>query len=85
VPEDIKPVIETKPVVKNALNDNMKKVLKFIVDGGDYMTYLRDKNILPEVAIEAINEAALDIIGDIIIEDFKIIEDYRDEIEGLLI
>jgi hypothetical protein len=49
------------------------------------MTYLRDKNILPEVAIEAINEAALDIIGDIIIEDFKIIEEYRDEIKDLLL
>jgi hypothetical protein len=85
VPEVITPVIETKPVVKNALDDNMKKVLKLIADGGDYMTYLRDKNILPEVAVESINEAALDIIGDIIIEDFKIIEDYRDEIEGLLI
>jgi hypothetical protein len=85
VPDEIKPVIETKPVAPNTLNETLKNVLQLIAEGGDYMTYLRDKNILPEVAIEAINEAALDIIGDIIIEDFKIIEDYRDEIKELML
>jgi hypothetical protein len=85
ISEETKPVIETKPVTTNNLDDNLKNVLKLLADGGDYMTYLRDKNILPEVAIEAINEAALDIIGDIIIEDFKIIDEYRDEIKDLLL
>ncbi|MDR0944411.1 MAG: hypothetical protein LBM41_07775 [Ruminococcus sp.] len=83
VPEETKPVIETKPV--SVLDENLKTVLKLVADGGDYMAYLRDKNILPEVAVESINEAALEIIGDIIIEDFRIIEDYKDEVKDLLL
>jgi hypothetical protein len=98
VAEEIPIVTENKPVFTaisvsdnpyrnfyESLDEISKNVLRFIADGGDYVTFLRDKNILPEVAIESINETALEITGDIIIDNFKIIEDYSDEIKGILL
>jgi hypothetical protein len=64
-----------------ALNDDCKEVLRLILTGSDCNIFLRERGLLPEVAAEAINEAALEITGDILLEDgLEVIEDYKEDL-----
>ncbi|MDR0974349.1 MAG: hypothetical protein LBL80_01510 [Ruminococcus sp.] len=66
------------------LNGDYKEILSLIITGKDVNKYLREKNILPEVAAEYINEIALETTGDIIIEDMNIVTDYLEDVRKLL-
>ena len=67
------------------LNDIQKRILTAIVSGENINTIARDLMIMPEVIIEEINEIALEITGDTVIDtDDTIIEEYLDCIERVL-
>jgi hypothetical protein len=70
-----------------ALDENALKLLKMIASGvstAECESFLRNNNLMPEVAIEAINELALEFTGDIVLENFDIIDDYKTELEKAL-
>jgi hypothetical protein len=67
-----------------SLDGVYKEVLALILSGGDVNAFLRGKNILPEVAAEHLNESALEFIGDIILEDMNIIDDYISDIKKVV-
>lgn len=46
--------------------------------------FCRERGLLPETVYEQINTAALEHIGDVIIEDGEILEDYSDEVAKMI-
>lgn len=54
--------------LSNALSDAEKSVVQALLSGGDIRKICDKNGILPEVMLEAINEKALEIVGDNIIE-----------------
>jgi hypothetical protein len=71
----------------NALDEDSRILLNMISSGkstADCEAFLRSKNKMPEVAINAINEKALEYTGDIVLEDFSIIEDYKEIIKAIM-
>lgn len=64
-----------------------KSFIKLLLEGGDYMAFLRSNHTPAGVMMEKINDKAMDVIGDIVLEDdgdkIAVIEDYRDDIEHL--
>ena len=72
------------------LDETQKKALSICLDGGHTAKALlllaKENNTMPSVLIEEINGTALDIIGDIIIENGEnplVVEDYADELRRL--
>lgn len=61
--------------------------LSLLLSGGDYKAYLRSVHTPAGVMVEKINERAMDVIGDIVLEDdgekITVIEDYRDDMATL--
>lgn len=61
--------------------------VSILLSGGDYKAYLRETHTMAGVIVEEINNRAMDIIGDIVLEDdgteITVIEDYRDDIKHL--
>ena len=61
-----------------ALDIGSAQVLKAVLEG-NAEHFCRERGILPEAAYELINEAALESIGDILIENGELLEDYRED------
>lgn len=61
--------------------------LSLLLSGGDYKSFLRQAHIPAGVMVEAINEKAMEEIGDVVLEDdgekITVIEDYREDIKHL--
>lgn len=66
-----------------SLDTELLMLLKALYDG-EAETFCRSIGTLPETAYEVINAAALEHIGDCIVENGNIISDYREDIERIL-
>ena len=66
------------------LSENERKLLSVIYEKGDCAGFCREKGLLPETVFEEINAAAIEFIGDIVIENGEIIPDYRQEIAEIV-
>lgn len=66
-----------------SLSDEEIAFLRNLRDG-TLMSYCRERNVLPEAVFEEINSAALDSVGDVVIEGGEIVPDYENEIRALL-
>ena len=69
-----------------ALSQMEKKVLVMALHGdGDIKQYADKQGIMLEVLLDGINEKAMDMIGDSLIDDdFTIYEDYIEEVKGMV-
>lgn len=61
-----------------------RQYLSLLLRGGNAGDFLRRQRILPGVITESINEKSLNLIGDILIDDDGLIEDYLDDIKHLI-
>ncbi|MBQ5488525.1 MAG: hypothetical protein IIT70_06710, partial [Clostridia bacterium] len=63
-------------------------LLALLIDGKPYQKELLTAGVLPSVAADSINEKLMDVINDMAIidngEKLEIIEDYVDELKGIL-
>ena len=93
VTEIIKDTAQTKeenPDITNEtdLSDDEFKFTSMLVRDENYKEYLKSRGIMLSVIIDSVNEKLYDIFGDTVIdfdgETPEIIEDYIDELKGLL-
>ncbi len=73
--------------LRNILTKTELEALMIILDSKDFNAFCVDKNVLPEVVAEAINEKAFDIIGDTLMEydlSAEIYEDYLEDITKMV-
>ncbi|MBR6007130.1 MAG: hypothetical protein IK064_05825, partial [Clostridia bacterium] len=72
----------------SSLNKGERALLECLVRRQDYGPALRSLGMLPSVAADGINEKLMERFGDIVIIDngaeYEIIDDYLDELKGLL-
>ncbi|MGN0649506.1 MAG: TerB N-terminal domain-containing protein [Oscillospiraceae bacterium] len=66
-----------------SLDEDTLELLAAVLDGTAAQA-CRLRGILPETLYETINSAALDSIGDIVIEDGAVISDYRDDLKKVV-
>ena len=70
------------------LTDAEKLLLALLIDGRPYQTEMLSASVLPSVAADSINEKLMDVLNDTAIIDngvqLEIIEDYIDELKGIL-
>lgn len=82
-PEEITVVPDDSP-----LNEDEYFVIKCLLYGGDYESYLRSRAKLPAVIIDAINEKLYDMFYDTVIffdgDVPYILEDYEDELKEMI-
>lgn len=62
------------------LSEDERAVLRIMYENGDIAGFCRGSGLLPETVFEKINAAALEFVGDIVIENGGIVPDYRQEI-----
>lgn len=67
----------------SSLSDELRTVLIAAIDGG-FKTACAEARIIPSDAERRINEMSYDIIGDAVMSNGEIIEDYRDDIIGAI-
>ncbi|MBP3323169.1 MAG: hypothetical protein J6M16_03145, partial [Clostridia bacterium] len=93
VTEIIKDTAQTKeenPDITNEtdLSDDEFKFTSMLVRDENYKEYLKSRGIMLSVIIDSVNEKLFDVFGDMVIdfdgETPEIIEDYIDELKGLL-
>ena len=93
VTEIIKDTAQTKeenPDITNEtdLSDDEFKFTSMLVRDENYKEYLKSRGIMLSVIIDSVNEKLFDVFGDTVIdfdgETPEIIEDYIDELKGLL-
>lgn len=65
------------------LTANDIELLRAVLSGNG-LEYCRSRNIMPETLYDKINSQAVENIGDILIENGRIIEDYEQDIERIL-
>lgn len=75
--------------LKDALIENELIALDIILQddndiNGTIKQFADDNNIMLEVLMDGINEKAMDIIGDNILDDLEIYEDYKDQVKGMV-
>lgn len=75
--------------LKDALIENELRALDIILQddndiNGTIKQFADDNNIMLEVLMDGINEKAMDIIGDNILDDLEIYEDYKDQVKGMV-
>lgn len=62
----------------------LASAMRHVLDGGSFSEYCRKAGLFADSAASEINEAAYEIIGDVVLEmscgDYRIIEEYREEI-----
>lgn len=58
-----------------------RQYLSLLLQGDGGKNFLHQQHILQGVITESINEKALDLIGDILLDDDGLIEDYKDDIK----
>lgn len=71
------------------LTENEKELLGVLLSGGDPLKFASEKSLMLSVICEAINEKLFDEIGDTVI-DFEgekpcILEDYIDDVKGIIL
>jgi hypothetical protein len=77
-----KPASDVWGGLKSALNDYERIALEVLLQGGDLKAFADECGIMTEVLADGINEKAMDLIGDNLMdEDFMLYEDYIDEIK----
>lgn len=81
-----RPVEPTAPG-KPAASSPEATFISLLLNGGDYNAYLRETHTPAGVMVENINSRAMDVLGDIVLEDdgqqITVIDDYRDDIKQL--
>ncbi len=77
-----------RAVSSQGSGDICLEVLQMILDGEAPEEYLKSRGMMPSVAADMINEAFYGEIGDSVLEwdgnGLRIVEDYREDIEGIL-
>lgn len=70
----------------SALNDTERNTLSYLLSGQtDIKSYADAQGIMLEVLMDGINEKAMDLIGDSLVdEEFTIYEDYMDQVKGMV-
>ncbi|MBQ8525026.1 MAG: TerB N-terminal domain-containing protein [Clostridia bacterium] len=70
--------------LRDALGDELYQLLRRAADGESFKDACRERGAFADDAASRINEIAMDIIGDVVLEasgtDYVFIEDYRDDI-----
>lgn len=64
----------------NVLSEQERELLAVMYENKDAAEYCRKNGLMPETVFEKINDLALETVGDIVIENGVIIEDYLKEI-----
>lgn len=81
-------VLPTEALATDSPADRQLAFLRLMLSGADWRKWLRDNHIPEGVMVEAINERAMDELGDIVLEDngdgLHIIDDYRDDVERMV-
>lgn len=79
--------IPSPPLSGGGVRGGASAFLSLLLSGGDYKAFLRETHTMAGVIVEEINNKAMDIIGDIVLEDdgqeITVIEDYREDIRHL--
>ena len=90
VPENVTKPVEPVRAISNtwqglseALDDDQKGYLEAALEG-KAKQYLKDRELLMTRIEEAINTLAMDSVGDSIVEDGNVFEDYADDVRSLL-
>ncbi len=86
--EDIQADADEKNENILPLDDNEYKVLRCLLHGEEYSTFLKEKGLMLSVVADSINEKLFDMFGDTVI-DFDgdvpmLIDDYTDELKGII-
>lgn len=83
--------VEVKPVVEKEIDDQdqmTEVIIKKLLKNEDVTSFLQEHHLFIEVVADEMNEAYYDEIGDNIVEiednHLVLIEDYREDVEGLL-
>lgn len=70
------------------LDDNEYEFLRRLLYGDDWAAFIREKKLMLSVIADRVNEKLFDIFGDTVIEfsgdDPAVIEDYADELKGMI-
>lgn len=84
-PAPVPPVVEANDAKASSSQERI--FIEMLLDGGDYRSYLRSIHTPAGVMVENINSKAMDVIGDIVLEDdgenITVIDDYREDIKHL--
>lgn len=68
-----------------SLTEIEQEVLRITLDCGNVKHFAKDRGIMPEVLIDGINEKAMDVIGDAILElddTAQVFDEYREDLRG---
>lgn len=75
------------PITVPATDKPEETFIKLLLEDGDYRAFLRSVHTPAGVMVENINDKAMDVIGDIVLEDdgenITVIDDYREDIKHL--
>lgn len=93
--EKIPEIIEDTPIDEPQetetdlpLDENEYEFMRLFLYGGDYMSFLRQKNIMLSMIADSVNEKLFDLFGDTVIlfdsDSPELIEDYVPELKGLI-
>ena len=81
---DIAPTDEWQEL-RNTLSEVQLEALHILLNDGNLKPHADAHNLMLEVLIDGINEAAMDIIGDSLLEDeYTIYEDYIEQVKGMV-
>jgi 4-hydroxy-3-methylbut-2-en-1-yl diphosphate synthase IspG/GcpE len=81
--EPVRAISNTWQGLSEALDEDHKGYLEAALEG-KAKQYLKDKGLLMTRIEEAINTLAMDSVGDSIVEDGNVFEDYADDVRSLL-
>ena len=70
------------------LDDNEHEFVRRLLYGGDWAAFIRENKLMLSVIADSVNEKLFDIFGDTVIgfsgDDPAVIEDYADELKGMI-
>jgi hypothetical protein len=70
---------------KDRLSEHEVKALEVVLCGSDLKAFADECAVMTEVLIDAINEKAMDCIGDNLMDDeFSIYDDYKEQVKDLI-
>lgn len=71
-------------ILSGRLSDIERELLRVMYENGDGNEFCRERGLLSETVFEKINALALELTGDIIIENGELISDYRQDIAEIV-
>jgi hypothetical protein len=70
---------------QSAFSETERKALTLLLQNENVKPFADENGIMPEVLVDSLNEKALDLIGDNIIDDnFNLYDDYIESVRELI-